>query len=171
MAVLSAGRLNPEAKGDSAIVLGAAVWDDEPSPVLAARIDHSITLHKRGQVRKIIMTGGRAEGDSLSEGEAARRYAIQKGVPSRDILVEDKSTDTGENLKYAAQIMKEERLGSAVIVSDPNHMFRASLIARRLDLDFASAPTPTTRYQGFTANAKQISQEIVSVTKLAIFGD
>ena len=168
--VVSASAPNPSAEGDAAIVLGAAVWDDEPSPVFAARIDHAITLYNRGQVTRLIFTGGLGEGDALSEGEAARLYAIDKGVPDDAILVESQSKTTMENLAGAHQIMDSEGLRSAVIVSDPYHLKRAGMIARRLDLSHVCSPTETSRYTGFFAKTRQLSRETVYITKLLVTG-
>jgi vancomycin permeability regulator SanA len=58
---------------DAAIVLGAAVFDDVPSPVFQERIRHAVGLYRSGQVRTLIMTGGTGTGDQLSEADAARR--------------------------------------------------------------------------------------------------
>src|SRR5687768_3339266 len=98
IAVVRAGALNPQAHADVAIVLGAAVWDAEPSPVFAARIDHAIWLFEKGQMELLIFTGGRAEGDRLSEAEAARDYALAKGIPRSAIYLETTSTSTHGNL-------------------------------------------------------------------------
>lgn len=48
-------------KTDVAVVLGAAAWGDEPSPVLRERINHSIWLYENGYVDKIIFTGGKGK--------------------------------------------------------------------------------------------------------------
>jgi energy-coupling factor transporter ATP-binding protein EcfA2 len=56
---------------DAAIVLGAAVYTDRPSPVFEERIRHGVALYKAGRVRLLVMTGGRDPGDRLSEAEAA----------------------------------------------------------------------------------------------------
>lgn len=167
-AVILGGKSNSEATGDAAIVLGAAVWDDEPSFVFAARIDHAILLFENGQVQYIIMTGGRSPEDSLSEGEAARRYAIDKGVPQEAILVESESTSTQENLANAQLIMVEQELSTAVIVSDPYHLRRAGIIAGRLGMDHVLSPTETTRFKGFGVASRQLFQEVYYVTKLLL---
>lgn len=169
--VSSAGAPNPSARGDAAIVLGAAVWDDGPSPVFAARIDHSLELYRRGQVKWLIFTGGLAEGDAVSEGEAARLYAIDKGDPDDAILVETQSSSTSENLAGAQRLMDSAGLNSAVIVSDPYHLKRAGMIARRLDLPHVCSPTETSRYTGFIAKARQHSREIYMITKLLVTGN
>ncbi|MEL7447162.1 MAG: YdcF family protein, partial [Pseudomonadota bacterium] len=81
-------------KADAAIVLGAAVIGDTPTPVFAARIDHAITLYRGGRIKKILFTGGRSSEDELSESATARDYALKAGVPSEAILLEQKSRTT-----------------------------------------------------------------------------
>jgi len=69
------------AHADGAIVLGAAVWGKEPSPVFKERINHAIDLYQEGRVGKIILTGGFGEGSRLADSVVARRYAIRMGIP------------------------------------------------------------------------------------------
>jgi uncharacterized SAM-binding protein YcdF (DUF218 family) len=83
---------------EAALVLGAAVWDQRPSPVFEERIKHVIDLYQAGKIRAIIFTGGLGPGDALTEAEAASRYALQKGVAAQDIFVDTLSTTTYENL-------------------------------------------------------------------------
>ena len=120
---------------------------------------------------RLIFTGGLGEGDSLSEGEAARRYAIDKGIPDDAILVESQSTSTAENLAGALRLMDSVGLRSAVIVSDPYHLRRAGMIARRLDLPHVCSPTETTRYTGFFSKTRQLSRETYYITKLLVTGN
>src|SRR5688572_32443685 len=81
-------RRHDPAPADVAIVLGAAVWGTEPSPVFAARIDHAIALYRGGRVGRILFTGGVGTRERDAEAEVARRYAVRAGVPDRDIAVE-----------------------------------------------------------------------------------
>src|SRR5512139_3547440 len=60
---------------DAAIVLGAAAWNGQPSPVFEERIKHAIDLYQAGRVRSLILTGGRGEGESIAESIAGSRYA------------------------------------------------------------------------------------------------
>lgn len=131
---ISAGR-SSHRSSDAAIVLGAAVWTDEPSPVFRERINHAVDLYRQGAVRKIIFTGGLAEGDTLSEAEAAERYALGKGVPAEDILLETSSTATLGNLRCAKPVAEEHGLTTFLIVSDPLHMRRAMRMAADQGLD------------------------------------
>jgi vancomycin permeability regulator SanA len=66
-----------EVKADGIIVLGAAVWKDQPSPVFQERINHAIQLHKDGYAPIIIFTGGKGAGEELAESEVAKQYAIK----------------------------------------------------------------------------------------------
>ena len=138
---------------DAAIVLGAAVWGDDVSPVFKERINHAVELRRAGKVRKIIFTGGQGNRDELTESSAARQYAIQEGIAPADILVEESSHTTYENLVFAREVAFARGLKRVLIVSDPLHMRRAVTMAIDLGLDAYPSPTPTTRYQG---GAKQL---------------
>ena len=89
---------------DAAVVLGAAVWTKEVSPVFKERINHAINLYQKGRVRKLIFTGGQGNPGEPTEAAAARNYALQSGLPASDILVEDKSHTTYENILNAKQL-------------------------------------------------------------------
>lgn len=139
-------------KTDVAVVLGAAAWEDEPSPVLRERINHSIWLYENDYVDKIIFTGGKGEGDQYAESEVARDYAIKNNVNAEDILIETTSKITEENLKYAYEIAVEENFDTFTIVSDPLHMKRALLMAKNIGMDAYSSPTQSSVYK--TLNSK-----------------
>jgi len=124
------------------VVLGAAQYDGKPSPVLKARVDHAVQLWRQGLAPIVVMTGGRGEGDTTSEAAVERRYAISKGVPPSAILVEGASRSTSETLRNVAAMMTGERR-EVILVSDPFHMFRLALLARRYGLRPRTSPTRT----------------------------
>lgn len=134
-------------KTDVAVVLGAAAWDDEPSPVLRERINHSIWLYENDYVDKIIFTGGKGKGNKYAESEVARDYAIKNNVNSDDILIETKSRITEDNLKYAYKIAVEKNFNTFTIVSDPLHMKRAILMAKNIGMEVYSSPTQSSVYK------------------------
>lgn len=137
------GRRNEARKVDAIVVLGAAQYDGRPSPVLRARLDHAISLYKRGLAPRIIMTGGQAPGDTVSEAEVGRRYAARQGVPRRDILIENTGMTTVESMSSVAFMMKTRQLTTAVMVSDPFHMLRLKLLARQFGIRGYTSPTRT----------------------------
>lgn len=134
-------------KVDSAIVLGAAVWNNEPSPVFKERINHSIFLYKNGYINSIIFTGGIANNEKLSESYVAKNYAIKLGVLPEDIYIEEESKITQENLEYAQQIMIQNNLSKVLLVSDPLHMKRSMMMAKDLGIEAYSSPTTTSKYK------------------------
>jgi uncharacterized SAM-binding protein YcdF (DUF218 family) len=147
------------AQADAAIVLGAAAFGTEPSPVFQARIDHAVDLYRQGLVRTLVFTGGRGEPGEPPEAVVAREYALARGVPPADILVETESRITEQNLLYARQVAADHGLRRFLIVSDPLHMKRAILMARDLGMDAHPAPTPTTRYRSARSQLAFLARE------------
>ncbi|HEY2971470.1 MAG TPA: YdcF family protein [Pyrinomonadaceae bacterium] len=148
-----------DVEADAAMVLGAAVWGNEVSPVFRERINHAIDLYRRGKVHKIIFTGGQGNRNEPTEAAAARAYAIKNGVPANAILLEDSSHTTYENVINAKQVADANGLKKVLIVSDPMHMKRAVAMARDIGLEAYPSPTPTTRYQGWRSQMGSLAHE------------
>lgn len=147
-------------QSDVAIVLGAAVWDDRPTPVFEERINHAINLYQRGIVEKIIFTGGKAEHDRFAESDVAKAFAIEKGVPQEHIFIETKSYNTGSNLLEAKRIMEDHDMSQVLIISDLLHMKRALWLAENIGIKAYSSPTPTSRYQSFNSKMGFLVREM-----------
>ena len=147
------------APADAAVVLGAAVWTTEVSPVFRERINHAVNLYQRGQVGKLIFTGGQGNAGEPTESAAARQYAIESGVPANDILIEQKSHTTYENILYAKQLADAHGVKKVLIVSDPLHMKRAMTMASDVGLVAEPSPTPSTRYQGLRSQVGLLAHE------------
>ena len=125
----------------AALVLGAAQWNGDPSPVLRARLDHALELYRRGQVRQIILTGGVGSGDTTSEAAAGKQYLIDRGMTAEALLLEDQGTTTWESLRNAVPLARTNRIGAVLLVSDPFHMLRSIKMARDLGLIAYGSPT------------------------------
>ena len=146
-------------QADAAIVLGAALWGRDLSPVFRERVNHAIVLYQSRRVRKIIFTGGQGSRNEPTESAAARRYALERGVSLEDILIEENSHNTYENLFYAKQVADAQGLKSVLIVSDPLHMRRAMVMARDMGLQAYPSPTPSTRYQSMGTQVELLMHE------------
>ena len=157
--IYSYSNTRSDGPADAAIVLGAAVWSTGVSPVFEERINHGIDLYQNRKVRKLIFTGGQGNSNEPTESSAARRYALQRGIPASDILIEEKSHTTYENILYAKQIAAAHGLRKVLIVSDPLHMKRAVSMALDVGLDADPSPTPTTKYQGLSSQAGLLAHE------------
>jgi len=159
ISIVSFSKKDETRRADAAIVLGASVYDNSPSPVFSERINHAVELYNDGYVDAIIMTGGVGKGNIRSEADIAREYAEQKGVPAESILIEENSSITKENLENAKKVMSEHGMDTALIVSDPLHMKRAVLYARDLGMTAYSSPTPTTRYRSWRTKLPFLMRE------------
>jgi uncharacterized SAM-binding protein YcdF (DUF218 family) len=145
---------------DAAIVLGAAVESDRPSPVFQARIDYAIDLFKQQRVKYLIFTGGMGAGDEVTESQAARNYAIAKGIPASNIFIELQSRTTQQNLLEAKKIMANQQLANCLLVTDPLHMKRADWMMRDVGIKGYPAPTPYSRYQSWRSQVPFLFREL-----------
>jgi len=155
---------------DVVIVLGAGVEGVEPSPVFEERIRHGVDLLNNGIAEKILFTGGIGEGDSLAESKAASNFARALGIHKNAILIETNSRTTRENLEEAMSIMQQENLKTAVIVSDPLHMLRASLIAKDIGIEAVCSPTPNSRYRSIGPKLRFLFRELYFCHHHWVFG-
>jgi uncharacterized SAM-binding protein YcdF (DUF218 family) len=147
------------APADAAIVLGAAVADDQPTPVFEERLRHAVELYRSGQVRLLVMTGGTGPGDALAESEAGRDFAIANGVPADAIVVETASRTTRQNLVNAVPLLLARGIDRVLVVSDPLHMRRAIRMATDLGLDAHPSPTPSSRYRSLGTQVPMLGRE------------
>ncbi|WP_446010029.1 YdcF family protein [Candidatus Electrothrix sp.] len=158
--IIAFSMINRTPQSDVAIVLGAAVWKNTPSPVFEERIKHAIALYRQGIVAKLLFTGGVGNGKQYAESEVARNYALKRGVNSSDILIETVSKTTLQNLLEAQRLLKSHALHSAILISDPLHMSRAMVMAEDIGLSVASSPTSTSRYRTLRTQAMFLLREM-----------
>lgn len=128
-------------QADAIVVLGAAQYAGRPSPVLKARIDHALDLWRERVAPVIVMTGGVGVRDTTSEAAVSAAYAIRHGVPKGAIMLESAGRTTSESMSSVARMLSARGQHSVVLVSDPFHMFRLWLLARRHGLEAVTSPT------------------------------
>jgi uncharacterized SAM-binding protein YcdF (DUF218 family) len=125
------------------VVLGAAQYAGKPSPVLRARLDHGLDLWNRHLASLLILTGGTGAGDTTSEAAVGRTYARKRGVPDSAILIENAGRTTSESMRAVAGMLEVRGLTTALLVSDPFHMLRLRILARRFGFTPYTSPTQT----------------------------
>jgi uncharacterized SAM-binding protein YcdF (DUF218 family) len=151
-------------RADAIVVLGAAQYVGRPSPVLKARLDHAISLWRGQMAPRVIFTGGRGTGDTTSEAAVSRKYAIKHGVPASAILIEDRGRTTSESMRAVAALGQAWGVRRVILVSDPFHMMRLGILARRFDLQPYTSPTPTSPISANRSEAwKYVLSESVKV--------
>jgi uncharacterized SAM-binding protein YcdF (DUF218 family) len=140
--VLAVSRQDQARPAPAIVVLGAAQYNGKPSPVLKARLDHAAQLYADSTAPLIVLTGGTAAGDHISEAEVAASY-LSRSVPSPALVVLPTGRTTGESIVAAAEWCRGYGITEVVVVSDPFHMLRVRLEARRQGLTAYTSPTRT----------------------------
>jgi len=143
MAVLFWSSHDQARPADAIVVLGAAQYAGKPSPVLRARLDHALDLWNRHLASLLIFTGGIGPRDTTNGAAVGRNYAKKRGVPDSAILVENEGRTTSESMRAVAGMLEVRGLQSALLVSDPFHMLRLRILARRFGFTPYTSPTQT----------------------------
>ncbi len=139
--VWQVARTDDRSPADVIVVLGAAQYNGEPSPVLSSRLDHAARLWRADVAPMIVTVGGRQAGDNYTEGEAGRNYLLSYGIPDEAVVAIRKGSDTLRSVVATADLAQRMGWDSAVIVSDPWHSFRARTMARDAGLEVTVSPT------------------------------
>jgi len=121
---------------DAIVVLGAAQYDGEPSPVFKARLDHARQLYEAGVAPLIVVLGGKQEGDRVTEGQAGTAY-LEQTLPANRVTGVKAGEDTLDSLQKFTGLAEERQIHKIVIVSDPLHLGRAREMAEDLGFDAA----------------------------------
>lgn len=118
---------------DYLIVLGASVYQDGPSPGLTRRINAVMNCLNAHPNAVIIASGGQGRDEPISEAQCIRDELVKRGVDPARIVLEDKSTDTRENIAFSKALMSgvDAKVG---IVTNNYHVWRALRLARRAGL-------------------------------------
>jgi uncharacterized SAM-binding protein YcdF (DUF218 family) len=167
--VWGASRADEARVADAIIVLGAAQYDGEPSPVLAARLDHAARLYRQGLAPLIVVTGGRQEGDRFTEAGTGARYLESLGIPGTAIERETTSTHSWESLAAAARFLRADGITSVLLVSDPYHSYRIEAIAEELGLEPHVSPTQTSPTGGWS-ELRAMARETAAVAVGRVIG-
>lgn len=128
--ILSQYQAVPAAGADYVIILGAQWKPEGPSEVLRRRLDTAVKYLNANPEAMVIVSGGQGNNEPVSEADGMRQYLVSAGISDERILVEDRSTNTLENLVYSGRLLDKEN-DRVVIVTNNFHMFRALQIAKR----------------------------------------
>jgi len=139
--VLVVSQQDQRRPADAIVVLGAAQYNGRPSPVLRARLDHALQLYREGLAPRIVVTGGVGRGDTTSEATVARNYLLNRKVPAGALVAQPQGRSTQASMTAVADWLATAHLKRVILVSDPFHMFRLRMEARRTHLEAYTSPT------------------------------
>ena len=145
--ILHGARGNPEASRDYLVVLGAKVNPHGPSLALRNRINAAYDYLTAHPDCTAILSGGQGPDEPMTEAQCMFNELVAMGIDPERLWLEDRSTNTWENLKFTRELL-EENTGSVpaeiALLSSEFHLFRAGLFARRFGFDAVGVPARTT---------------------------
>ncbi|MEU5362561.1 ElyC/SanA/YdcF family protein [Streptomyces sp. NPDC005925] len=109
-----------------AVVFGAGLWDGEPSPYLAHRLDAAAELYRADRIEVVLVSGDNSRED-YDEPDAMRAYLTRHGVPDARIVSDYAGFDTWDSCVRAKKIFGVDR---AVLISQDFHVRRAVALCR-----------------------------------------
>jgi uncharacterized SAM-binding protein YcdF (DUF218 family) len=145
---------------DYIIVLGARVKGTVPSLAFASRIKAAANYLKENENTIAIASGGKGPGEDISEAESIRRELIKLGISESRILMENRSTDTYENINYSRKLIPKNAQ-SGLVVTNTFHIYRAVSIASDQGLEVEGLPAKTP----VQAVVKSYTREYLAITK------
>jgi uncharacterized SAM-binding protein YcdF (DUF218 family) len=134
----------PPNDADYLVILGARLHGERMSLSLQYRVEAALQYLEENKETRVVVSGGQGPGEDITEAEAMSRYLQRNGISKERIVVEDQSTTTHENLLFSKKLVNDD--DHVVIVSNDFHLFRASMIAKRVgfeDVYTLPAKTPT----------------------------
>ena len=126
---------------DYLIVLGCQVNGTEPSRMLRQRLDAAAAYLCTNADTHCIVTGGKGDGENLSEAQCMYNYLVAAGIDPSRITMEDQATSTMENLRYSMEFLEPD--AEIAIVSNEFHLYRAGQMAQSLGLEPHLIPAST----------------------------
>ena len=170
--IIKNARTDRDAGRDYLIVLGAAVYKDQPSLTLVRRLEGALQYLNEHPKTIAIVTGGKGTGEEITEAQAMHDWLIARGVAPERIIQEPKAASTMENLQFSFDIIRargDEPQGKVAIVSSAYHLYRAKLMAQKLGVADAAGVAAPWGY--FFVMLNYFIREAFGVTHLWVFGN
>ncbi|MCR5116393.1 MAG: YdcF family protein [Lachnospiraceae bacterium] len=124
---------------ETIVVLGSKVNFYGPSLMTANRLKAAIKFMNDHPDTKCVLSGGQGPDEPFSEAKGMFDYMVSHGIDENRLYLEDRSTNTRENLKFSKELIEKEGLNENIaIVSNEFHLYRAGLIAKKLGIAHSS---------------------------------
>lgn len=146
--IIKASFGNPKEHANYMVVLGAKVRPDGPSVSLWDRIYKAYDYMAEHPDVIAIVSGGQGNDEVMSEAQSMFDNLVAMGISPDRIWLEDRATSTDENMRFSLDVIQQktgERPAKLAILSSEYHLFRASLMAKKLGIGFVGVPARTSR--------------------------
>ena len=170
--IIKNARTDRDPGRDYLIVLGAAVYKDQPSLTLVRRLEGALDYLETYPDSVAIVSGGMGRGETVTEAQAMYDWLVAAGVDPARVLTEPKASSTEENLKFSFDIIRsrgDEPAGKVAIVSSAYHLYRAKCLAAKLGVPDAAGVAAPWGY--FFVMLNYFIREAFGVTHLWVFGN
>lgn len=125
------------------VVPGCSILGTRPSKMLTRRLETACRVLDQHPTYCCVVTGGQGRGEDCTEAQAMKDWLAAQGIASERISMEDRSTNTWQNLSFAKEMILQNHLPKQIlVVSDRYHLYRCSRIAKQLELSCACLPCP-----------------------------
>ncbi|WP_025484507.1 YdcF family protein [Eisenbergiella tayi] len=151
---------------DYLIVLGAQMRETGPSKALALRLDTAAAYLTENPDTLVVVSGGKGSNEPISEAQGMYEYLLTKGISPDRILLEDRSTNTKENLQFSRPLIPQD--ATVGIVTNNFHVYRSTRLAAQQGYSQAyglSAPSDT------AMQANNMFREFFGVVKDLLYGN
>lgn len=131
------GRTTSKRKYDLIMVLGAGIFTEQVTPMLADRLNQALAVfNKQDSTCKILVSGGQGLDEPISEALAMQRYLIAHGVPESSIIMESQSTSTYENFSFSKKVITSQfdKSTKMLCITSQFHILRALRFAQQVKL-------------------------------------
>lgn len=124
---------NDPEEADYVIILGSGIKGTELSLTLKQRLDASLDYIRSHPQTPVIVSGGQGPGESIPEALAMKNYLVDQGISPTQVIMEDRSTSTQENMAFSKKIIDASGLEhpEIMIVTSDYHMFRSKYLAAK----------------------------------------
>lgn len=140
------GRAKTHKQYDVILILGAGIFTETVTPMLASRLDRALKIYKvQSHNCNILVSGGQGPDEPISEALAMKNYLMKCGVSSSSILMESQSSSTHENFLYSKSFINTsfENVPNILCVTSQFHILRALRLAQKLNINIIGLGSST----------------------------
>ncbi|MFE5144103.1 YdcF family protein [Streptomyces fagopyri] len=168
------GRSTPPPETTHVVVLGAGLNGDRPGPLLRRRLERALAVDGAGAPDAegvvFVVSGGQGNDEVRSEADAMADYLRARGVAAGRIVREDRSVNTGQNLRFSAALMDHTASGHrATVVTSGFHVYRTALLARRAGVPVHVVGAPTSPVYWLSATLREFAA-VLWLDRLPLIG-